>query len=83
MEKDLFMAEHMAENYDKAPRPAFLLPPGQHRISPLHPPDLFHKALASSQTGSTRIMVTCGLNRYLVAISIFCDMMYRSHEIGG
>ena len=45
------MAEHMAKNDDKAPRPAFLLPAGQHWISPLHPPDLLRQALASPQEG--------------------------------
>ena len=82
MEENLFMAEHMAKNYDKAPRPAFLLPAGKHRISPLHPPDLLRKALASPQTGSTGIMVVSGLNRHLIAISIFCNMVYRVYNGG-
>jgi len=64
MEENLFMVEHMAKNYDKAPRPAFLLSAGKHRVSPLHPPDLLRKALASPQTGSTGIVVVGGLNRH-------------------
>ena len=45
----------MAKNCDKAPRPAFLLSTGKHRISPLHPPDLLRKALASPQEGCVGI----------------------------
>ena len=56
MEKNLFMAEHMAKNHDKAARSAFLLSAGKHRLSPLHPPDLFRKALASPETSPTKIV---------------------------
>ena len=48
MEENLFMAEHMAKNYDTAEASAFLLPSGKHRVSPLHPLDLLCKALASA-----------------------------------
>jgi hypothetical protein len=42
------MAEHLAKDHDKAPCSAILLPARKHRISPLHPLDLFQKALAAS-----------------------------------
>jgi hypothetical protein len=51
------MAGHLAKDYDKAPCSAFLLFAGQHRISPLHPPDLLPEALASSQPNSVRIVL--------------------------
>ena len=56
VEESLFMAEHLAKDHDKASCSAFLLFARKHRISPLPPPDLFGKALASSRPNPTRIV---------------------------
>ena len=56
VEEDLFMAEHLAKNHDKASSSAFLLFAGKHRVSPLHSSDLLRKALASSQPNAARIV---------------------------
>jgi len=49
VEENLFMAEHLEKNHDKAPRSTFLLPAGKHRFLPVHPPDLFRKTVATTQ----------------------------------